>query len=270
MTKNKLDIKSMLPKKISWLAPILYKITGISAFHALFNSVPSHLNPFDAIKYLIKASDTTLVCSNEEQSFIPKTGPIIVVANHPHGFLDGLGLSYLMLSVRDDVKFFANSIFSLIAPPSIKSLYLDVDVFSDNSPEKVLLLHKAEQFLATHGALCIFPSGVVSHWHWKEWGVTDSTWSNSAAWLAKKTNATIIPVYIEGTNSWYFQVAGIISKHLRTLLLGQQYVAQKKRPLKIRIGRAISYPELTQQGSLTEQTHYIRNKTYFLRCKDNG
>lgn len=270
MTNNPIDIKGVFPEKMSWIAPVLYKIMGISAFHALFNRVPSDLSGFDAVNYLIKASDMTVIFSDDEQRFIPKKAPIIVVANHPHGFLDGFALSYLMLSIREDVKFFANSVLSLITPPSMKSLYLDVDVFSDNSREKMGVLTEAEQFLTSNGALCIFPSGVVSHWHWKEWGVADSKWSNSAVWLAQKTKATIVPVYIYGNNSWYFQCAGIITKHLRTLLLGQQYFAQKSAPLKLRIGQGISYNELKKQGSLTEQTQYIRNKTYLLRWIDHG
>src|ERR1700757_1630269 len=41
---------------------------------------------------------------------IPATGPVVVVANHPNGVLDGVLLTVLLTAVRPDVKVLTNSI----------------------------------------------------------------------------------------------------------------------------------------------------------------
>ena len=38
-------------------------------------------------------------------SYIPKDGPLILIANHPFGILDGLILGYIMSKSRKDLRF---------------------------------------------------------------------------------------------------------------------------------------------------------------------
>ena len=42
---------------------------------------------------------------------IPATGPLIVVANHPYGILDGLALGHILSARRGDFRILANSVF---------------------------------------------------------------------------------------------------------------------------------------------------------------
>ena len=43
---------------------------------------------------------------------IPKDGPLILIANHPFGILDGLILGYILSKSRKDYKILAHKVFS--------------------------------------------------------------------------------------------------------------------------------------------------------------
>ncbi|MEL7089420.1 MAG: acyltransferase, partial [Planctomycetota bacterium] len=42
---------------------------------------------------------------------IPSTGPLILVANHPYGILDGLMMGHILSRIRGDFRILANSVF---------------------------------------------------------------------------------------------------------------------------------------------------------------
>ena len=58
---------------------------------------------------------------------IPETEPVLIVANHPHGFLDGLALGSIIGRRRSDFRFLANAILSDL--PEINPFVIPVDVF---------------------------------------------------------------------------------------------------------------------------------------------
>ncbi len=80
----------------------------------------------------------------------------------------------------------------------------------------------------------------MSHWQLKYRQITDPDWHSSCVRLAERSDATIVPVYFHGNNSWYFQFAGIISPYLRTLLLPKQFFAKQHQQIHIEIGKSIS------------------------------
>ena len=58
---------------------------------------------------------------------IPATGPVVVIANHPYGVLDGAILTVLLTRVRPDVKVLTN--FLLADVPELQKHCIFVDPF---------------------------------------------------------------------------------------------------------------------------------------------
>src|SRR5689334_23354473 len=59
---------------------------------------------------------------------VPRTGPLIVVANHPFGGIDGLALASLVGRVRPDVKVLANYLLGVV--PALRESMIFVDPFN--------------------------------------------------------------------------------------------------------------------------------------------
>jgi putative hemolysin len=195
---------------------------------------------------------------------IPAKGPLVAVANHPLGVLDGVALTVLLSRVRTDVKILTNSLLDGI--PELHQHCIFVDPFnSPSSTDKNLKpLKQALAWLRQGGALAVFPAGEVSQWNVREAQVTDPTWNSTAARLARKTGASALPVYFCGRNSGRFQVLGLINPHLRTLFLLAEFLQQREKNVEIRIGNAIPSELIQNLDNDNEATEYLRLRTYLL------
>lgn len=195
---------------------------------------------------------------------IPAKGPLVAVANHPFGVLDGVALTVLLSRVRSDVKILTNSLLDGI--PELHRHCIFVDPFNaPSSTDKNLKpLKQALTWLHQGGALAVFPAGEVSQWNVREAQVTDPAWSSAAARLARKTGASALPVYFCGRNSGRFQVLGLINPRLRTLFLLAEFLQQREKNVEIRIGNAIPHDLIANLDNDEEATEYLRLRTYLL------
>ena len=195
---------------------------------------------------------------------IPVKGPLVAVANHPFGVLDGAALAVLLLRVRPDVKILTNSLLDGI--PDLHEHCIFVDPFRTpfSADKNVKPLKQAMEWLRQGGALAVFPAGEVSQWNVREAQVTDPAWNTVAARLVRKAGASALPVYFCGRNSVTFQLLGLIHPRLRTLFLLQEFLQQREKDVRVRIGKAIPSELIANLDSDEEATEYLRLRTYLL------
>ena len=195
---------------------------------------------------------------------IPAKGPVVAIANHPFGVLDGAALAVLLSRVRPDVRLLANSLLAGI--PELHKHCIFVDPFqTQSSADKNLRpLKQAIDWLRQGGALAVFPAGEVSQINVRQAQVTDPEWSTVAARLLRKTGAAALPVYFCGRNSMTFQLLGLIHPRLRTLFLLQEFFQQSEKEVRVRIGKPIPSEFITSLESDEEATEYLRLRTYLL------
>ena len=90
---------------------------------------------------------------------IPETGPLVVVANHPYGVLDGIAICWLVAQKRQDFKILINNV--LCRAPEIEPHVLPVD-FTE-SPEALATnlsaRKQAREILDAGGTVIVFPAG---------------------------------------------------------------------------------------------------------------
>ena len=207
--------------------------------------------------------------SDKDLAHLPRTGPTMVVSNHPFGILDGAILSDLLLSVRSDVKLLANGILGVAR--EMRDLLIEVDPLSGAPAvsQNVGGLRKAYRHVLAGGLLAVFPAGEVSHFQWNRRGVEDSEWNNMVARLAAalhrhNCDATIVPIHIGGANSFLFQTAGVFHPRIRTVLLARELLNKRGREIEVRLGTPISSARLLRMASEFESTEYLRWRTYLL------
>jgi putative hemolysin len=199
---------------------------------------------------------------------IPSSGPLIVVANHPHGALDGLALLSVIGRVRRDVRLLANRWLAGI--PELRDGCFFVDPFERRHSTHHSLpgLRGAHLWLRHGGALVIFPAGEVAHERRTDGTVIDSPWKATVGKLAATTSASVLPVHIDGGNSRLFCAAGLVHPLLRTVLLPRELLKRRGCPLSLRLGKPLLPAGLTAQGNTADAvTARIRREVEALRIR---
>ena len=194
----------------------------------------------------------------------PRTGAVVIVANHPFGLLDGLVLDAVLHDLRRDVKILTNSF--LWGLEELRDRCLPVDVFGgpDGASTNIRSARRALQLLSEGHGIAMFPAGEVAHWRSERRSITDSPWNDAAARFAMRTGACVVPIYFAGANSLAFQIAGLLHPKLRTAGLAGELLNKRGSQVEVRIGTAIPAAELAKQGSLDRATQYLRARTYVL------
>ena len=199
-----------------------------------------------------------------DQARIPATGPVVVVANHPYGVLDGAILTVLLTRVRPDVKVLTNSLLADV--PELRKHCIFVDPFqSDRSVDSNRKsVREALAWLRRGGMLAIFPAGEVSHWQMPAAQIVDPVWNDTAVRLIRRTGATALPVYFCGRNGVGFQLMGMLHPKIRSAFLLQEFLQQKGKTVEVRVGSAIPADAMQPIPDDREATEYLRWRTYLL------
>lgn len=176
---------------------------------------------------------------------IPATGPLVVVANHPHGLVDGMILAWLVGKVRDDFKILTRSLLTGI--PEVAQYMLPVPFPHEANAREDSLAMRAEcmAHLKDGGCIVLFPAGRVAHsdgW----WGpAVEGEWNPFTAKMVMRSGATVVPIRFPGQNTRAYQIAANTSATLRQSLLLYEIKAALNRPQRPVIGQAID-PEETR------------------------
>jgi putative hemolysin len=196
---------------------------------------------------------------------IPPKGPLIIISNHPYGGPEAIALAKEITKVRPDLKILANFILGRI--PEMRELLLLVDPFENDASVKknILPIRIARKHLNANGALLIFPAGEVSSYKAKARSVVDTEWKQASAYLARVSNADVLPVYISGHNGIAFSAAGFIHPILRTILLPRCLLHKRSKQFDIKFGKIIGKKSVKNFSSDKELTELFRNRVYALR-----
>lgn len=200
---------------------------------------------------------------------IPKTGPLIVVSNHPYGILDGLMMGRIMSERRGgDFKILANSVFR--KSPDLERVVLPISF--DETKEAALLnletRKEALRYLGEGGAMGIFPGGTVSTSARPFSKPMDPQWRNFTAKMVAKSNAVVVPVFFEGANSRAFQLASHLHTTLRMGLLVREFKARVGSEVRVVIGQPIPAEDLdAHKTDATSCMDFLRKATYELSPK---
>jgi putative hemolysin len=194
---------------------------------------------------------------------IPKSGPCMVVANHPFGLLEGFILVTLLEKIRPDYRIVANTLLS--STPALHERVIFVNPFeeargSGNSKS----LRASIEFLRKGGLLVTFPAGEVSHFSWTDRNLSDPIWKTSAARLAMRMGCPTVPLFFNGTNSLPFHMLGTFHPCLRTLNLARELVNKRRRTIFVSIGTPVTSGVLKKYADARSATSYLRARTYLL------
>lgn len=194
-----------------------------------------HLKGLDLIEQVVDYFALNCELAAGDLENIPKQGPVVLVANHPIGSMDGLVLLRAIAAIRPDVKVVASQILTYIEP--LRNLFVPVDNINNRTSRKQIEAMQAQ--LDNQGVLILFPAGEVSRMSLK--GIRDGHWHTGFLRLAAKARAPIVPIHISARNSNLFYFTSLIYRPLSTLLLVREMFKQRGGRISIRIGGGIPF-----------------------------
>lgn len=241
---------------------LLMKVTRISAVNDLYDR-HKHLSDLAFFDALLSDLQIQFDIPDGDLNRIPKEGAFITISNHPLGGLDGILLLKLLVNKRPDYKIIANFILHRITP--MKPYIMPVNPFENrkDAQSSIKGIKEALIHLKENKPLGIFPAGEVST-HREGKLLVDKPWEKGAIKFIKKANVPIIPIYFHAKNSPLFYGLSKISDTLRTAKLPSEVFSQKKRKIKVRIGKPISVKDQKKFSDIDDFHEFIRKKTYML------
>ena len=249
-----------LNNKLGWpVSPIL----GTAQLQKIYEEA-TLLDGDNFFENVLKVMNVDWEVSSGTLESIPKEGPLVIVANHPFGGIDGIVLGAAITRIRPDCKFLLNYMLNVF--PALAKHAIPVDPFG-NSPKAANLqsMRQSMFHLKQGGCLGVFPAGKVSNFNWSHREVMDDEWNSHAAALAQKTNAKIVPIHFSGRNSIPFQTAGMVHPRLRTALLPREMINKSGTKVQFSVGRTIG-PQIAKRFESPEAlSHYLRLSTYALK-----
>lgn len=238
--------------------------TGLSKLERYYQQRPATHDGFEFMRYTLDALNVHYQVDRGNIEQIPAQGPVVIVANHPLGAIEGVILADLVGQVRKDVKVLANQLLKRL--PEIEPLFIGVDVFNGAQASKTNArgIREAHRHLAEGGVLIVFPAGEVSTPQKETGQLSDIDWSQSVAKFIQRSQATCVPIYINGRNSSWFYRAGRIHPLLRTAMLGRELLNKSASTISLCIGQPIPYSELKEFAQDEDVVNYLRLNTYLM------
>ncbi|MBS1301646.1 acyltransferase [Loktanella sp. SALINAS62] len=197
---------------------------------------------------------------------LPATGPLVVVANHPYGILDGLILGRILSDARQgEFRILANKVFHRAADLERVILPISFDGTKDATVQNMQTRSAALAYLRSGGCVGIFPGGTVSTARTPLGAPLDPVWRSFAAKMIAKSGATVVPIFFDGANSRLFQIASHLNYNLRMGLLIPEFVRKLDSPVRLVVGKPIPPSALhAHRHDANACMDFLRKATYDL------
>lgn len=198
-------------------------------------------------------------------SNIPTDGPVILIANHPYGILDGLMMGHILAQARGDFRLMAHRVFRKAEELNQVVLPISFDQTKEAMKLNLETRKASLQYLGEGGAIGIFPGGTVSTSARIFSHPMDPGWRGFTARMVGKSNATVVPVFFDGHTSRMFQIASHLHSNLRVGLLIKEFKKRMDTPVKVVIGDPIGRDILDPLAKDSKaMMDFLRKATYEL------
>jgi putative hemolysin len=197
---------------------------------------------------VLKAMGIAINTPQEQIDFIPKTGALVVVANHPHGLVDGMVMAELVGRVRTDYRILTRSLLAGVNEVAEFLIPVPFPHEDDSFNKSLEMREQAMAHLKAGGVVILFPAGAVAHSETFFGRAVEAEWNPFTAKLIHRSKAAVLPIHFQGQNSRWYQIAALLSPTIRQGLLLHEVKHSLNKPQSPIIGPAIS-PEVISSWS---------------------
>jgi putative hemolysin len=195
------------------------------------------LSGAEALAWMSDLLDLKVSALNADR--VPASGRCLVVANHPTGIADGIAVYDVVAARRRDAIFFANA-DALRVSPRLGEAVIPVEwVVEKRTREKTrATLQAAREAFEAERCVVMFPAGRLARVA-RDGSVTDPEWATTAASLARRHQAPIVPVHVAGPYSRLFHAFDRVSQELRDITLFHELLNKRRKPFHLKVGKPI-------------------------------
>jgi putative hemolysin len=189
---------------------------------------------------------------------MPRSGPFLLLSNHPTGITDGIAMYDVIKAIRPDALFYANS-DAMRVNPRFDEVLIPVEwVLAKRTRERTrLTLKMTDEALEKGRPIVIFPAGRLARQ--RDGVLLDPEWMPTAASLARKYELPIVPVHMSGPYSFWFHTFSKFSAELRDITLFHELLNKRGKTYRLTFGPLIPPEHLSGEATST-----IRKLKYYI------
>ena len=244
--------------------PLLNGMLGIGKIDQIYDAASDLDVDENFAAKILQAMRIDMQVQREQLERIPAEGPLVVVANHPFGGIEGVALLALLKQIRPDVKLMANYVLGMI--PALRNDFIFVDPFGGKNAVQNNLggMRDSMRWLKDGHCLGIFPAGEVSSFQRDRRAVADVKWAGTIGRIIQRANCDVQCIFFDGRNSRLFQMLGMVNARLRTLMLPRETARKKNHPMVVKVGHVVSADKCKTFDEPDDLMDYLRMRTYVL------
>lgn len=246
------------------VASAIMRLTKISEVNKLYDILKDKKGKdfFDAF---VRERGLKYIVFEEDLAKIPKTGPFILVSNHPLGAIDGILMTKVLTEIRPDFKVMGNFLLEKIKP--MEPYVIPVNPFESRKEVRSSAAGMREtlKHLQNGGCVGIFPAGEVSNKNNDFNEIHDRAWEKPALKLIKAAKVPVVPMYFHAKNSRLFYQLAKLHPELQTLMLPAEMMHKREKPIRIRVGKPVPTRALEDHDTIEEMGEFLQNKIYMLK-----
>lgn len=198
----------------------------------------------------------------DDGAYIPKTGRLLVIANHPFGVIDGLIACSEISKIRDDYKIITHQVLRQAPAVMHQILPIDFDTTEEALKTNMETRRGAMAQVNEGGALILFPSGAISMPKNIMGQAADADWKTFAAKIAQIEDTTVLPIFFNGQNSLSYFLARRMSQTLGYSLMFHEIRRRIGTSVDVHIRKPITPDELKDYNNRNDLTSFLRARTY--------
>ncbi len=248
------------------LARIVLKLLAIDRVNKEY-AKSAHLEGYEFTASFLKGVGVSYEIVHEDRLQHLPEGAFITVSNHPYGGLDGLIMVDMMARRRQDYKYMVNSILMMVKTMSCNFIGVKPSTSKNvSSPENMQGLKLTLQHIREGHPMGFFPAGAVSNFNkTNRLRVTDRDWQPTVIRLIQASQVPVIPIYVHGKNSWFFNFLGRIHWQLRSMRMPYEIFNKRGKVIKVTVGEIIPWEVQKQYKKTEDLAAFLKAKTYALK-----
>jgi putative hemolysin len=246
------------------IASAVMSLAKINEVNKLYNKLKEKEGK-DFFDSFVRERNLSYIAFTEDLAKIPKTGPFILVSNHPLGAIDGILMCKVLTEVRPDFKVMGNFLLEKIEP--MEPYVIPVNPFEGRKEirNSSTGMRDTLKHLQNGGCVGIFPAGEVSNKNNPYGEILDKEWEKPALKLIKMAKVPVVPMYFHAKNSTLFYQVSKIHPSLQTLMLPAEMMNDREKPIRIRIGKPITVKAMDDMETIEELGEFLRRKVYMMK-----